>query len=89
MIRHLPPSARTVLRTLERNGSLTQKDIIRESYLPPRTVRFAIDRLREKNLIVERFCFRDARQSLYMPRWEMDRRHALKATAGFCLENKL
>ena len=61
----LPPSARTVLRTLERRGSLTQKDLIRESYLPARTVRFAIQRLREKNLIVEQFCFRDARQCLY------------------------
>jgi len=64
---HLPPSASTVLRTLERHGSLTQKDIIRESELPARTVRFAICRLREKRLIVEQFCFRDARQSLYRP----------------------
>ncbi|RPJ21110.1 MAG: winged helix-turn-helix domain-containing protein, partial [Planctomycetaceae bacterium] len=43
----------------------TQKDIVRESYLPARTVRFAINRLRVMNLIVEQFYFRDARQSLY------------------------
>lgn len=85
----MPPSARTVLRTLERNVSLTQKEIIRESCLPPRTVRFAIDRLRENDLIIERFCFRDARQSLYMLKWKKDLGQALKVPAAFCLESKL
>jgi len=44
---------------------LTQKQITRESYLPPRTVRYALDRLKKKDLLEERFYFRDARQSLY------------------------
>ncbi|MDD1762546.1 MAG: winged helix-turn-helix transcriptional regulator [Methanothrix sp.] len=44
---------------------MTQKDIINKTYLPARTVRYALSRLREKNLIQERFCFQDARQSLY------------------------
>jgi DNA-binding MarR family transcriptional regulator len=61
----LPPSARLVYKTLESGGPLTQKDIIEKTYLPPRTVRYALARLRDMNVLVERFCFRDARQSLY------------------------
>jgi hypothetical protein len=44
---------------------LTQKEITRESYLPSRTVRYALDRLKKTNILEERFYFRDARQSLY------------------------
>lgn len=50
---------------LECNGLLTQKEIITRTYLPPRTVRYALSRLRTEKVITERFCFRDARQSLY------------------------
>ena len=50
---------------LEDNGLLTQKEIIDKTYLPPRTVRYALARLRDEKVITERFCFRDARQSLY------------------------
>lgn len=50
---------------LEASGNLTQKEIIERSYLPPRTVRYALNRLRTEQVITERFCFRDARQSLY------------------------
>ncbi len=52
-------------KVLETSGLLTQKDIIRKTYLPPRTVRYALDRLRDESIIQERFYFRDARQSLY------------------------
>jgi DNA-binding MarR family transcriptional regulator len=54
-----------VYRTLKTCGPLTQKDIIKKTYLPPRTVRYALGRLRDENILVERFCFKDARQSLY------------------------
>ncbi|HEY3274448.1 MAG TPA: winged helix-turn-helix domain-containing protein [Methanocella sp.] len=50
---------------LESSGLLTQKEIIHRTYLPPRTVRYALNRLRNEKVITERFCFRDARQSLY------------------------
>lgn len=50
---------------LESGGLLTQKEIIDRTYLPPRTVRYALDRLRREKVITERFCFKDARQSLY------------------------
>jgi transcription initiation factor IIE alpha subunit len=61
----LPPSAKLVYKVLESSGLLTQKDIIKRTYLPPRTVRYALNRLRNENLLQERFYFRDARQSLY------------------------
>lgn len=64
-IDRLPPSAKLVYKVLESGGSLTQKDIVRATYLPPRTVRYALDRLLTEEVINERFCFRDARQSLY------------------------
>ena len=44
---------------------MTQKEIVRESYLPPRTVRYALSRLKSEDFLEERFYFKDARQSLY------------------------
>ena len=44
---------------------MTQKEIIRETYLPERTVRYAISRLKAENVLVERLHLVDARQSLY------------------------
>jgi len=53
------------LKVLESGTLLTQKDIISKTYLPARTVRYALSRLKEENLLEERFYFQDARQSLY------------------------
>ncbi|MCK9581464.1 MAG: winged helix-turn-helix transcriptional regulator [Methanoregula sp.] len=64
-IGHLPPSAKLVYKVLESEGLLTQKDLIRETSLPSRTVRYALARLREEKILVERYYFTDARQSLY------------------------
>jgi hypothetical protein len=50
---------------LESGNLLTQKDIISKTYLPARTVRYALSRLKDENLLQERFYFQDARQSLY------------------------
>ena len=50
---------------LESGSLLTQKDIVAKTYLPPRTVRYALNRLKEKDILQERFYFQDARQSLY------------------------
>ena len=65
VVEYLPPSAKEVLLILANEGPLTQKDIIDKTDLPPRTVRYALDRLRGEDMLVERFSFRDARQSLY------------------------
>jgi transcription initiation factor IIE alpha subunit len=54
-----------VYKVLEQGGQLTQKDLIRETTLPSRTVRYALNRLRDENFLIERHYFVDARQSLY------------------------
>ena len=65
VVEFLPPSAKYVFQVLASDGPLTQKDIISRTDLPARTVRYALDRLRGEEMLEERFCFRDARQSLY------------------------
>ncbi|HVP94963.1 MAG TPA: winged helix-turn-helix transcriptional regulator [Methanoregulaceae archaeon] len=50
---------------LETEGQLTQKSIIEKTQLPARTVRYALRRLKNENVLVERLYFTDARQSLY------------------------
>ena len=52
-------------KVLESGEQLTQKDLIRETSLPSRTVRYALNRLKEEQILVERHYFTDARQSLY------------------------
>jgi len=54
-----------VYKVLETSGQLTQKDLIRETSLPSRTVRYALNRLKDEKVLVERHYLIDARQSLY------------------------
>ncbi len=65
VVEYLPSSAKQVLLVLASDGPLTQKDIISKTDLSPRTVRYALGRLKGEEMVEERFCFRDARQSLY------------------------
>ncbi|MCX6677588.1 MAG: helix-turn-helix domain-containing protein [Methanothrix sp.] len=65
VVEYLPPSAKQVFQVLASDGPLTQKDIINKTDLPPRTVRYALGRLKGEEMLLERFCFSDARQSLY------------------------
>ena len=44
---------------------MTHKDLVQKSRLAPRTVRYALKRLKERHLIIEKFNFRDARQIIY------------------------
>jgi len=64
----LPPSSRTVLGILDAGGAMTHKDIVQKSQLAPRTVRYALKKLKERHLIIEKFNFRDARQIIYQNR---------------------
>ncbi|WP_121821697.1 MarR family transcriptional regulator [Halostella salina] len=61
----LPPSAKLVFKVLEYDGPLTQKQIVQESMLSARTVRYALERLQEIGRVDEDVYFADARQSLY------------------------
>lgn len=65
---NLPPSSRAVLQLLDEGGEMTHKEIVRQSKLAPRTVRYALKKLKENHLIIEKFNFRDARQIIYQNR---------------------
>ena len=64
-IADLPPSAKLVYKVLEYNGPLTQKGIVQESMLSARTVRYALERLEDIEIVTEDVYFADARQNLY------------------------
>ena len=64
-ITDLPPSAKLVFKVLEYKGPLTQKGIVEESMLSARTVRYALERLEEVDVVSEDVYFADARQNLY------------------------
>ncbi len=61
----LPPSAKLVYKVLEYDGPLTQKQIVQESMLSARTVRYALERLENIGIVDEDVYFADARQNLY------------------------
>ena len=65
---NLPPSSRTVLHLLDEGGAMTHKEIVQRSNLAPRTVRYALKKLKDNDLIIEKFNFRDARQIIYQNR---------------------
>lgn len=64
-LEELPPSAKLVYKVLEYDGPLTQKQIVEESMLSARTVRYALERLQDIDLVNQDVYFADARQSLY------------------------
>ncbi|MCL9815412.1 MarR family transcriptional regulator [Natronocalculus amylovorans] len=64
-VRDLPPSAKLVAKVLDYNETLTQSQLAEETLLPPRTVRYALSRLEEEDVVESRFSFSDARKRLY------------------------
>lgn len=64
-LRELPPSAKLVAKVLEADAPLSQGALAEESLLPDRTVRYALNRLEEANLVQSRCSFRDARKQVY------------------------
>ncbi|MEM3382561.1 MAG: NAD(+)/NADH kinase [Nitrososphaerales archaeon] len=61
----MPPSAKLILKTLEYEGPLTQKDLVKKTMLPDRTARLALSLLIQKGLVRRRSMLRDARQKVY------------------------
>ena len=61
----LPPSAKLVFKVLEYQGQLSQKEIIEETMLPPRTVRYALSLLMSQGLVTKKLSLRDSRHGLY------------------------
>ena len=66
-LRALPPSAKLVYRVLQDDAPQTQAQLSEETLLPARTVRDALSRLDEVDLVETRFSFTDARKRLYAP----------------------
>ena len=64
----LPQSSKKVLEILKTGGEMTHKEIVKKTHLAPRTVRYALKKLKEQHLIIEKFNFRDARSILYQNR---------------------
>ncbi|PSQ50536.1 ArsR family transcriptional regulator [Halobacteriales archaeon SW_7_65_23] len=64
-LRELPPSAKLVVKVLETDGPLPQGELAEESLLPDRTVRYALNRLDEEELIESRRSITDPRKQVY------------------------
>ncbi|WP_276271047.1 MarR family transcriptional regulator [Haloarcula litorea] len=64
-VRDLPPSAKLVAKVLDYNDALTQSQLAEETMLPPRTVRYALNRLEDVGAVDSRFSFADARKRIY------------------------
>jgi DNA-binding GntR family transcriptional regulator len=64
-LRELPPSAKLVAKVLETDAPLSQGRLAEESLLPDRTVRYALNRLEDEDLVSSRYSFRDARKQVY------------------------
>ena len=61
----MPPSSKLLLKILEYEGSMTQKDLSKKTLLPERTVRLAISNLLKKGYVKRKVSLRDARQKIY------------------------
>jgi DNA-binding GntR family transcriptional regulator len=64
-LRELPPSAKLVAKVLEMDAPLSQGQLAEESLLPDRTVRYALNRLEDEDLVESRYSFQDARKQVY------------------------
>ena len=64
-LRELPPSAKLVAKVLEIDAPLSQGQLADESLLPDRTVRYALNRLDDEDLVDSRYSFQDARKQVY------------------------
>ena len=65
---HLPPSAVAVYNLLKDGQPRTFKEISKTAEIAPRTIRYALKKLKDNGLIIEKFNFHDARQIIYQIR---------------------
>lgn len=61
----LPPSAKLVFKVLEYRGRMTQKELVEETRLSKRTTRYALNRLKERDLVTQEPCYEDMRSLIY------------------------
>jgi DNA-binding transcriptional ArsR family regulator len=56
------------MKVLHSGRELTQKDLVKKTSLHPRTVRYALKKLKEQELLTEKLKMGDLRQILYQLR---------------------
>ncbi|MHA2030011.1 MAG: MarR family transcriptional regulator [Candidatus Kariarchaeaceae archaeon] len=61
----LPKSSKRLILALSDHGSLTQKQLIANVNMPAKTVRYALKKLSEQNLIVSQHNLEDMRSMFY------------------------
>ena len=61
----MPPSAKLILKTLEYEGALSQKDLSTRTMLPERTIRLSLSHLLNLGYVKKKTSLRDARQKIY------------------------
>jgi NAD+ kinase len=61
----MPPSAKLMLKTLEYEGHLSRRDILKKTMLPDRTASLALSILLERGLVKRRSSLRDGREKVY------------------------
>ncbi|MGD1834346.1 MAG: sugar kinase [Nitrososphaeraceae archaeon] len=62
---NMPPSAKLILKTLEYEGELSQKDLTSKTLLPERTIRLSLSHLVKRGYVKKKTSLRDARQRIY------------------------
>jgi len=61
----MPPSAKLILKILEYEGELSQKDLSKRTMLPERTIRLSLSHLIQRRYVRKKTSLRDARQKTY------------------------
>jgi predicted transcriptional regulator len=64
----LPRSSKKVMKILDSGCAMTQKDLVKKTSLHPRTVRYALKKLKEQELLIEKLKMDDLRQIIYQIR---------------------
>jgi len=62
----LTPATRLVLKVLQLNGWMTQEELIKETYLSLRTVKYSVKKLREMQVLQEKPNLDDLRRKYYL-----------------------
>ena len=61
----MPASAKLILKTLEYEGALSQRDLTKRTMLPERTVRLSLSHLLKGDYVRKKTSLRDARQHIF------------------------
>ena len=64
----LPRSSKKVMKILDSGCAMTQKDLVKKTNLHPPTVRYALKKLKERQLLIEKLRMDDLRQIMYQIR---------------------